>query len=69
MEFKTNKTIKITISKEEFKEYLECQYSGLTNMFNLSNVEMITGLSKEKIKVIISHYDELKEKFKNIEIK
>lgn len=52
---------KIEITKEDFKEYEDCRLSGLTNMFNLSNVEMITGLSKDKIKAIIKEYDKLKE--------
>ena len=57
------KEVKINISKEDFEEYVECQKEGLTNMFNLSNVELITGLSKDKIKTIIKHYEELEKEF------
>ena len=30
----------VEISKEDFGEYTSCRNSGLTNMFNLSNVEL-----------------------------
>lgn len=53
----------IEISKEDFIEYINCQNSGLTNMLNISNVEMITGLSKDKIKAIIKNYNKLEEKY------
>lgn len=56
-------TKKIKISKEDFEEYESCRQSGLTNIFDLTNVEMITGLSKDKIKAIIQEYTELNEKF------
>lgn len=64
----TNVTItkeyKIDITEEDFKEYEDCRLSGLTNMFNLTNVEMITGLSKDKIKAIIKEYDKLSELYR-----
>lgn len=50
---------KVEITKEDFNEYESCRLSGLTNMFDLTNVEMITGLSKDKIKAIIKNYTEL----------
>jgi len=54
----------LEITKEDFEDYEDCRISGLTNMFNLSNVELITGLSKKKIKAIIKNYNKLKEEFK-----
>lgn len=60
MKIEINVKKNIEITKEDFESYENCRESGLTNMFNLSNVEMITGLSKEKIKAIIEHYEELK---------
>ena len=60
------KTKKVKITKEDFEEYESCRKSGLTNMFNLTNVEMITGLSKDKIKAIIKGYTELSESFAEV---
>ena len=57
-------TIKIDISKGEYEAYEECRESGLTNMMNISNVEMITGLSKDKIKLIMMNYNKLDKEFK-----
>lgn len=51
------------VTKEEFNEYINCQKSGITNMFNVKNVEMITGLEKKKILYIMEHYGELKKKY------
>jgi len=56
---------KIEITKEDFKEYEVCRLSGLTNMYDLSNVGMITGLSKSKIKTIIMNYAKLREVLKD----
>ena len=53
VEISVKKNIEIT--DEDFKKYEDCRESGLTNMFNLSNVEIITGLNKEKIKAIIEN--------------
>ncbi len=40
--FKIEVKQEVVISKEDFKEYISCRNGGLTNMFNLSNVEIIT---------------------------
>lgn len=49
------------ITKEEFNSYESCRLSCITNMFNLSNVELVTGLNKDILKAIIKNYDKLKE--------
>ena len=55
----------MTITKEQFKSYEEVRESGETNMFDLSNVEMLSGLPKPVIKEIMSNYSELEEKYKD----
>lgn len=61
--FKIQTETEIEISEDDFKEYESCRLSGLTNMFNLNNVELITGLDKDKIKVIIKNYTFLLNKY------
>lgn len=51
------------ITQEEFQRYINCQKSGITNMFLLKNVMAITGLSKEKILYIMKNYAELENKY------
>ena len=55
------KTVKIT--RGEYESYVNCQMSGVTNMFDIKNVRLITCLSKSKILYIMEHYSELKEKY------
>ena len=52
------------ISKEDFKTYLEVQKSGVTNMFNLNAVSVLSGLDRDTIKGIMIHYNKLKEVYK-----
>lgn len=47
------------ISAEEFREYLICQKSGKTNMFDVVAVSFLTGLTKEQIITIQNNYDRL----------
>ena len=53
---------KITISKEQFESYVRVQKSGVTNMFDVRNVTVLTGLDKKQIMEIMSNYSEI-EKF------
>mgnify|MGYP003134152904 FL=1 len=48
------------ITKEELNEYDEVRDSGMTNMFNVSVVSDLSGLSKEKIFYIMKNYERLK---------
>ena len=52
------------ITKEEFKEYLNVQMSGKTNMFNISEVINLSNvLDREKVLFIMDNYGELSEKY------
>ena len=53
------------ITKTQFNRYEGCRLSGVTNMFDLTNVKMLTGLNKEQIIYIMENYDELIKKYKN----
>jgi len=53
------------ISKEDFKSYEDIRKSGITNMFNVGVVSVLSGLSKNKIKLIMKNYNKLSEGFEN----
>ena len=67
----TNNRIKLKIMAEktidicilDFIKYLDCRDSGVTNMFDVTTVKSITGLSKEQIMYIIKNFDKLEEKY------
>lgn len=54
---------KVNITAVEFGKYLAVQGSGVTNMFDLKMVGMLTGLTREKLLYIMEHYSELCEKY------
>ena len=66
MEIETKKEIieTLEISQEDFNDYEEVRLSGATNMFMIGNVCMLSGLSREKVKAIMSNYDKLSEEYK-----
>ncbi|KKK57559.1 hypothetical protein LCGC14_3053260 [marine sediment metagenome] len=49
------------ITKEEFERYEKVRVSGRTNMFMVSNVEALSGLSKEKVLFIMKNYSKLND--------
>jgi len=53
----------IKITKEEFREYEGCRQRGNTNMLHISNVRILTGLSRKKILHIIKNYTDLYKKY------
>ena len=53
----------IKITKAQFNRYEGCRLSGATNMFDVRNVTMLTGLNKEQIMYIMQNYGELEEKY------
>ena len=55
------KTIDICIL--DFIKFLDCRDSGVTNMFDITTVKSITGLSKEQIIYIMENFSELEEKY------
>ena len=55
---------KSEITKAQFNRYEGCRLSGATNMFDLNNVKMLTGLNKEQVLAIMENYDKLEKKYK-----
>ena len=53
---------KMAVSKEDFKDYLEVQKSGMYNMMSPDAI-MASGLDRNVYMEILSNYSELKEKF------
>ena len=51
------------ITKEQFNAYRAVQISGVTNMFLVSTVSKLSGLTREEVLEIIENYGDLKEKF------
>jgi hypothetical protein len=52
------------ITKEEFEAYLRVQKSGVTNMFLITAVAELSGLTREKCLYIMQNYDKCMEQFK-----
>lgn len=52
------------ITKDEFERYEEVRASGLTNMFDVPVVEVLSGLDRDKIIAIMKQYGELEKKYK-----
>ena len=53
------------ITQEDFEAYEDVRESGVTNMFNTSVVSDYSGLSRDKIIGIMTHYSDLKLKYGN----
>jgi len=51
------------ITETMFKAYVGVQMSGITNMFNVTLVQDLTGLTKDEIILIMKNYGELEEKY------
>ena len=51
------------ITKKQFNRYEGVRLSGATNMFDVRNVKVLSGLNKEQIMVIMKNYGQLKEKY------
>ena len=51
------------ITAYEYAQYEVCRESGVTNMFDVTNVMNITGLDKQTIMDIMSNYDYLRAKY------
>lgn len=51
------------ITRDQFEAYREVQMSGVTNMFALSTVSELSGLSKDECFEIMSNYAGLEEKY------
>ena len=53
----------VNVDMLDFIKFLDCRDSGVTNMFDITTVKSITGLSKEKIIYIMENFSELEEKY------
>ena len=54
---------KVTVSGSEFAKYVGVQESGVTNMFAVTTVMKLSGLSREKVMFIMDNYTELNDKY------
>ena len=54
------------ITKEEFEKFERVRESGATNMWDVSCVSYLSGLSREKIFEIIRRYGELIKKYPDV---
>ena len=53
----------VNVDMLDFIKFLDCRDSGVTNMFDITTVKSITGLSKKKIIYIMENFSELEEKY------
>lgn len=56
----------ILITEREFELYEQVRSSGITNMFALERVQILSGLSKELIIAIQENYSELMKKYPEV---
>lgn len=47
------------VSKKKFNLYRKIQYSGVTNMFDVTTVSKLSGLTKEECFDIMKNYSKL----------
>ena len=55
------------ITNNEFKSYVKVQMSGVTNMYDVNTVEMLSGLSETKIMDIMKNYENYDKTYNTIE--
>jgi len=66
MNVEIEKKEKIEITKEDFEAYESVRYSGITNMFMITLVSELSGLSKDKIKAIMKNYEQLMKEYPDV---
>ena len=54
------------ITKKEYTAYEKVRLSGVTNMFDVGTVEILSGLSREKIIEIMKTYEALMKKYPEV---
>ncbi len=54
------------VSEDEFRRYVRVQMSGRTNMFDVRNVQALSGLGKDVIMAIMKQYGELAKKYPSV---
>ncbi len=52
------------VTKDEFNSYVRVQKSGITNMFDINIVMILSDLTKEKCLDIMENYSKYKEEYK-----
>lgn len=57
------KTDTITITKKDMQAYEDVRQSGVTNMFDVKKVMLLSGLTKEECINIMENYDEYMKKY------
>ena len=55
------------ITNNEFKSYVKVQMSGVTNMYDVNTVGMLSGLSETKIMDIMKNYGSYDKTFNTTE--
>ena len=58
--------MKVKITREEFERYEAVRASGSTNMHDFGFVCYATGLERDKVLEIMSHYGELNEMYPEV---
>ncbi len=53
----------MTITADNFHRYEAVRQSGITNMFNVRVVQLLSGLTKHQIIYIMAHYSQLHDKY------
>ena len=56
----------MNIRKEDFQAYEKVRVSGVTNMFDVRRVSMLSGLNRDQIIAIMEQYGELEEKYPGV---
>ena len=54
------------ITEYQFASYVTVQESGVTNMWNVSLVTDLTGLTKDQCIDIMKNYEKYSKKFKSV---
>lgn len=54
------------VTKEQFDRYEEVRVGGRTNMFDVRNVELLSGLDRKTIYLIMDNYRELADKYTRV---
>lgn len=56
--------VAVKITKDKFEEFVKVQKSGVTNMFDIKTVKMLSGLTKAECLDIMKNYKIYKRRFK-----
>jgi hypothetical protein len=53
----------LNVTKEQFLAYEDVRLSGATNMFDIRQVQVLSGLDRAVILSIMKHYTQLAKKY------